>query len=60
MRKRARIVEEKRNARAVAKRVRDGLIAHNTAEAGAPRYRPLVLSARDSKGRLLGGLAGQL
>jgi ribosomal protein S18 acetylase RimI-like enzyme len=55
-----RIVREKRNAGAVAKRVRRGLIAYNTRKAGKPEYRALVLSARDAKGRLLGGLAGQL
>ena len=55
-----RIVREKRNAGAVAKRVRRGLIAYNTQKAGKPDYRALVLSARDAKGRLIGGLAGQL
>jgi ribosomal protein S18 acetylase RimI-like enzyme len=55
-----RIVEEKRKARAVARRVRAGLIAYNASKAGPPRYRPLVLSARDAKGRLVGGLTGQL
>ena len=59
-RKPPRIVEEKRKARAVAQRVRSGLIAYNSSKVGPPRYRPLVLSARDSKGRLVGGLAGQL
>jgi GNAT superfamily N-acetyltransferase len=55
-----RIVEEKRNARAVERRVRKGLIAYNASKVGPPRYRPLVLSARDANGRLVGGLAGQL
>jgi predicted N-acetyltransferase YhbS len=54
------IVEEKRNARAVERRIRSGLIAYNASKVGAPRYRPLVLSARDANGRLIGGLAGQL
>ena len=55
-----RLVEEKRRARSVARRVRSGLINHNRSKVGAPRYRPLVLSARDVKGRLIGGLVGQL
>ncbi len=55
-----RIVGEKRNARAVARRVRAGLIAYNAAKAGAPKYRRLVLSARDGKGRIVGGLTGEL
>jgi len=56
----ARIVAEKRHARAVERRVRDGLIAYNALKAGAPRYQALVLSARDAKGRLIGGLTGDL
>lgn len=55
-----RIVEEKRSARAVARRIRTGLIAYNAQKAGAPRYRRLVLSARDGKGRIVGGLTGEL
>ena len=55
-----RIVEEKRNARAVAVRIRKGLIEYNTAKAGKPDYRRLVLSARDAKGRIVGGLTGDL
>lgn len=54
------IVEEKRHARAIARRVRAGLIAYNTVKVGAPNYRRLVLSARDEKGRILGGLTGEL
>lgn len=54
------IVEEKRNARAVARRVRKGLIDYNARHAGAPRYRRLVLSARDARGRVVGGLTGEL
>jgi ribosomal protein S18 acetylase RimI-like enzyme len=57
---RPRIVEEKRNAPAVARRVRTGLIAHNASKAGQPDYRRLVLSARDAKGRMVGGLTGDL
>jgi ribosomal protein S18 acetylase RimI-like enzyme len=56
----ARIVAETRNARAVEKRVLAGLIAYNTEKAGAPKYRKLVLSARDAKRRLVGGLTGDL
>jgi ribosomal protein S18 acetylase RimI-like enzyme len=55
-----RIVAEKRNARAVERRVRDGLIAFNASKAGPPGYRALVLSARNAKGRLVGGLTGDL
>jgi len=59
-RKSPRIVEEKRSARAVAGRIRSGLIAYNVAKVGAPDYRRLVLSARDSAGRIVGGLTGEL
>lgn len=55
-----RIAVEKRRAGAVTERVRERLIAYNASKVGAPRYRPLVLSARDAKGRLVGGLVGQL
>ena len=55
-----RIAVEKRRAGAVTARVRERLIAYNASKVGAPRYRPLVLSARDAKGRLAGGLVGQL
>ena len=55
-----RIVEEKRAARAVAVRIRRGLIAYNAAKVGAPAYRRLVLSARNAAGRIVGGLAGEL
>ena len=55
-----RIVEEKRNALAVARRIRKGLIAYNTTWAGKPDYTRLVLSARDGKGRIVGGLTGDL
>src|SRR5258706_15515785 len=54
------IVEEKRNGRAVARRVRAGLIAYNSAKAGKPNYKRLVLSARNEKGRIVGGLTGDL
>ena len=59
-RKAPRIVRETRNARAVARRVRSGLIAYNVAKVGAPDYRRLVLSARDAAGRIIGGLTGEL
>ncbi len=59
-RKSPRIVEEKRAARAVAGRIRRGLIAYNAAKVGAPDYRRLVLSARDGSGRIVGGLTGDL
>jgi GNAT superfamily N-acetyltransferase len=56
----ARIVAEKRRARAVTERVRERLIAYNASKAYSPRYRRLVLSARDPRGRLVGGLVGLL
>jgi GNAT superfamily N-acetyltransferase len=59
-RKFPRVVEEKRNARAVERRIRAGLIAYNASKVGAPDYRRLVLTARDAKGRIIGGLAGDL
>jgi ribosomal protein S18 acetylase RimI-like enzyme len=59
-RKSPRIVEEKRRARAIDRRLRAGLIAYNAGKVGAPKYRRLVLSARDARGRLIGGLAGEL
>jgi len=59
-RKPPRIVEEKRRARSVERRIRAGLIAYNADKVGAPKYRRLVLSARNARGRLIGGLAGEL
>ena len=59
-RKSPRIVDEKRKARAVASRIRKGLIAYNAAKAGKPNYKRLVLSARDERGRIVGGLTGDL
>jgi len=59
-RKAPRIVLEKRHGRAVARRIRAGLIAYNAQKVGAPDYRHLVLSARDAKGRIIGGLTGEL
>ena len=56
----SRIVEEKRNALAVARRIRKGLIAYNSKWAGKPNYTRLVLSARDARGRIVGGLTGDL
>ena len=40
--------------------MRAGLIAFNAAKAGAPGYRALVISARDARGRIVGGLCGEL
>jgi len=59
-RKPPRIVEEKRRARSVERRIRTGLIAYNKSKVGSPRYRALVLGVRDAKGRLVGGLTGDL
>jgi GNAT superfamily N-acetyltransferase len=44
---------------AVRAAVLDGLIAYNREHAEAPDFRPLVLSARNSSGEIIGGLAGQ-
>jgi GNAT superfamily N-acetyltransferase len=51
-----RIVAERSNARAVSRRLWNGLIRYNRKTAGPFRYTRIVLSARDGKGRLLGGL----
>jgi ribosomal protein S18 acetylase RimI-like enzyme len=40
--------------------VRKGLIEYNSAKVGKPNYKRLVLSARDKKGRIVGGLTGDL
>ena len=40
--------------------MRKGLIEYNSAKVGKPNYKRLVLSARDKKGRIVGGLTGDL
>jgi GNAT superfamily N-acetyltransferase len=51
----ARIAAEGKNARETSRRLWDGLVRYNRQQAGALRYTRTVLSARDAKGRLLGG-----
>lgn len=51
-----RIVAERTGARAVSRRLWDGLIRYNRRTAGPFRYSRTVLSVRDGNGRLLGGL----
>ena len=52
----ARVVAERSNAAAVSRELWKGLVRFNRAQAGPLRYRRTVLSVRDDKGRLLGGL----
>jgi len=52
-----KVVREKARASAVAKLVREGLIAHNRAYSGPMRYQRLVLSVREGR-RIVGGLVG--
>jgi GNAT superfamily N-acetyltransferase len=51
-----RIVAERANARAVSRKLWNGLLRYNRRTAGPFRYTRAVLSVRDGKGRLLGGL----
>jgi ribosomal protein S18 acetylase RimI-like enzyme len=51
----ARIVAETRQAQAVSRRLWKGLVDFNIEQAGPLRYKRTVLSARDAKGRVLGG-----
>lgn len=51
-----RIAVERSGASEVSKALWKGLIAYNRQQAGRLRYTRKVLSARDAKGRLLGGL----
>ena len=51
-----RIVAERSGARAVSRRLWNGLIRYNRKTAGPLRYSRAVLGVRDGKGRLLGGL----
>ena len=50
------VVERQSRAQAVSRELWKGLVRFNRAHAGPLRYTRIVLSARDSKGRLLGGL----
>jgi GNAT superfamily N-acetyltransferase len=52
----ARVLAERTNASAVSRELWKGLVRFNRQQAGPLRYRRTVLSVRDDKGRLLGGL----
>src|ERR1700704_6645763 len=51
-----RVVVERSNPAAVSRELWKGLVRFNREQAGPLRYRRTVISARDVKGRLLGGL----
>ena len=51
-----RIVAERTHARAVSRKLWDGLVRYNRKSAGPLRYTRTVLSVRDDKGKLQGGL----
>jgi ribosomal protein S18 acetylase RimI-like enzyme len=51
-----RMVVETTNAAAVSRELWNGLIRFNRQQAGPLRYKRAVLSVRDERGRLLGGL----
>lgn len=51
-----RVVVERSDATAVSRYLWKGLVRFNREQAGPFRYRRMVLSVRDGKGRLLGGL----
>jgi GNAT superfamily N-acetyltransferase len=52
----AKLVAERSNSGAVSRDLWKGLIRFNREQAGPLRYTRTVLSARDAKGKLLGGL----
>jgi GNAT superfamily N-acetyltransferase len=54
-----RVRAERSNARAASRELWKGLVRFNRQQAGPLRYKRTVLCARDSKGRLLGGLIMQ-
>ena len=51
-----RIVAERANARAMSRKLWDGLLRYNRKTAGPFHYSRIVLTARDPRGRVLGGL----
>jgi GNAT superfamily N-acetyltransferase len=51
-----RVVAERSHAAAVSRELWKGLVTFNRAQAGPLRYNRTVLSVRDDRGRLLGGL----
>jgi len=52
----ARLVIERSRSGSVSRELWRGLIAFNRRKVGSSRYRRTVISARNAKGRLLGGL----
>jgi GNAT superfamily N-acetyltransferase len=52
----ARLGTERKNASSVSRQLWRGLVGFNRRQAGPLRYTRAVFSARDGKGRLLGGL----
>jgi len=52
----ARLGAERKNAGSVSRQLWRGLVGFNRRQAGPLRYTRAVVSARDGKGRLLGGL----
>ncbi len=52
----ASVVAEQSNAAAVSRELWKGLVRFNREQAGPLRYKRTVLSMRDGKGKLLGGL----
>ena len=51
-----RVAAEGSRSRAVSRQLWNGLVAFNRTQAGRLNYKRTVISARDAKGRLLGGL----
>jgi GNAT superfamily N-acetyltransferase len=51
-----RVVAERSDSGAISRELWKGLVRFNREQAGPLRYRRTVLSVRDGKGRLLGGL----
>lgn len=51
-----KVVAERSRAAAVSRELWKGLVKYNREQAGPLRYKRTVLSARDGKGKLLGGL----
>jgi len=52
----ARVVSEGKNKRAASRKLWNGLIRYNLQQAGPFNYKRTVLTARDDKKRLLGGV----
>ena len=55
----ARIKVEKERSSAVSRQLWNGLLAYNREQVGPTRYSRNVVSARDAKGKLLGGVIVQ-